>query len=362
MPATQEFRSDASAETPTVRQATAPRGPLLGPGGAFPVDPDQDPEQAAGDEGERPTLSSRQRGMLIAAAAVVAAVAITIPFLISGGSPAHAQTVAATPPTHAPLAPTPPPSEQASLAPGVFGSATTSAAPHSPSPHPSSARPTQPTQPTHPKPTRSTVSLPSPLGSWPLDGGWGTNDSTGAFDAVANGVSLTPNDGAVFNGSSSSITVSGPVLNTAAGGSFTVAAWVYLTNTGNFATAVSQDGTTNSGFYLQYSAPNKRWAFSRVAQDTAGSPGIRALSSAPPLTDRWTHLVGVYNAVTEELSLYVNGALQGTAKDTTPFAASGDLAIGRALFNSKPADWFPGQIKDVEAFNQALTSAQAAAL
>ncbi|MFG2525231.1 LamG domain-containing protein [Streptomyces sp. NPDC048527] len=189
----------------------------------------------------------------------------------------------------------------------------------------------------------------------------GTNDSTGAHNAVAKRVSLTP-QGAVFNGTSSSITTSDPVLNTAAGGSFTVAAWVYLTNTKHYATAVSQDGTTNSGFYLQYSSADKRWAFARVVHDTAGSPGIRALSSGAPVTNRWTHLAGVYNAMNGQLSLYVDGTLQRTAKDTTPFFAGGHLAIGRALFSSKQTDWFPGRIKDVEAFDQALTSAQVAAL
>ena len=366
MPTTQEPRSDASSGTPTIRWTNAAPGPLLGPGSVIPPLPDQAPDQGpeAGSEheGERPMQSRLQRRVLIAAVAGAVVGAVTIPFLVSGNSPAHAQPLPAVTVTHAPPPPSAsPPNVQASLALGAFGPATAS-----PGPTPSSPGPSRPSyspspSPAHPTATRQSVSLPYPAGSWPLGGTLGTDDSSGAHNAIANEVSLTA-QGAVFNGTNSSITTSGPVLNTAAGGSFTVAAWVYLTSTKSFATAVSQDGKVNSGFYLQYSVMDKRWAFARVAHDTAGSPGIRALSTSAPMTNRWTHLVGVYNAASGRLSLYVDGRAQGTATDSTPFASSGDLAIGRALFSSQQTDWFPGQIKDVEAFSQALTPAQAAAL
>lgn len=374
MPTTREPRTDAPAEPPTIRRTTTvPGGPLLGPGATFPPPPgyapDQGPDDGSEHEGERPRLSQVQRRALIAAVAGAVAGAVTIPFLVSDGSPARAQPLPAASQTYAspPSAASPPTAQ--SLAPGVFGSATPSPGPSRPqaSQSPGPSQPQAPRSPSsYPSPrttvTRPSVRLPNPVGSWPLGGGLGTIDSAGTHDAVANNVSITPTQGAVFNGTSSSVTTSGPVLNTAAGASFTVAAWAYLTSTKGFATAVSQDGKVNSGFYLQYSVLDKRWAFARVAHDTAGSPGIRALSTSAPVTKRWTHLVGVYNAATGMLFLYVDGKAQGTAKDTTPFASSGDLAIGRALFSSQQTDWFPGQIKDVKAFNQALTPTQAAAL
>ena len=93
-----------------------------------------------------------------------------------------------------------------------------------------------------------------------------------------------------------------------------------------------------------------------MASDTPNAPGIRALSAQPPALGNWTLLAGVYNASDHQLQLYVNGVLQGTATDTTPFAADdaeGKFVIGRALFNGQWTDWFDGRIADVMAFNQA---------
>jgi hypothetical protein len=204
---------------------------------------------------------------------------------------------------------------------------------------------------------------PSAIGSLALAGS--ASDGTGAQAGSVSGVSWGSVHGGcgVFNGTSSDVTTSGPVLNTAAGSSFTVSAWVYLTKDNGFATAVSQDGSVNSGFYLQYSLADNRWSFARVKGDsTADDTGVRALSTAPPALDTWTHLVGVYEGSSGQLRLYVNGTPAGTGTDATPYAANGDLAIGRAQFGGKPVDWFPGDISDVAVFDQALTASQIQAL
>lgn len=187
----------------------------------------------------------------------------------------------------------------------------------------------------------------------------------GAHPAAASNINwCIPQYGscAAFNGTDSDIVTSGSVLDTAPGRSFTVSAVVDLTAipaNGASATIVSQDGTYDSGFYLQYSGANKRWAFSRVADDTdAGPAGIRALSTSGPALNTWTHLVGVFNAADNQLRLYVNGVLQGTATDSSPFAATGDLAIGRAQFDGKSTDWFQGAAGEIKVYDVALTTAQ----
>jgi Concanavalin A-like lectin/glucanases superfamily len=165
-----------------------------------------------------------------------------------------------------------------------------------------------------------------------------------------------------FNGTSSAFTTSEPVLNTGPGGSFTVSANVFMTgyNTADdsFETIASQNGAVNSGFYLQYSGADKRWAFARVVSDTDGAAGIRALSTSAPVLDTWTHLAGVFDASDDQLRLYVNGVLEGTATDTTPFAATGPLVIGRGQFDGEPTDWFNGAANQIQVWNVALTSAQ----
>lgn len=217
-----------------------------------------------------------------------------------------------------------------------------------------------------PSPASPSSSLPSPVGWWKLNDGSGTTaaDAMNRNPAIATDAGWCDNC-ATFNGSSSYFKTAGQVLETGPGASFTVAASVYLTRipaNGAFATAVSQGGVYDSTFFLQYSGPDKRWAFTRAATDsnTSTDPFYRALSTSAPTLDQWTYLVGVFNGATDQMTLYVNGVAQGTATDPTPFVtpSTGRFVIGRALYKLKNSDFFPGDLRNVEAFQQALSSTQ----
>ena len=84
----------------------------------------------------------------------------------------------------------------------------------------------------------------------------------------------------------------------------------------------------------------------------------RSLSTSGPALNTWTHLVGVFNAADNQLRLYVNGVLQATATDSSPFAATGDLAIGRGQFDGQPTDWFQGATGEIKVYDVALTTTQ----
>jgi predicted Ser/Thr protein kinase len=200
-------------------------------------------------------------------------------------------------------------------------------------------------------PTPSTATGVPPVGHWPLDETSGTavRDTAGGHDATATGVtwSTEADGGALFGGTGSQIVTGGPVLETGEGHGFTVAAWVRLTAVpGTFATAVSQDADEASGFYLQYSSAEKRWAFAR--------PGVRAVSSTVPAAGVWTHLTGVCEGPDRRLRLYVNGVQEADVEDTNPIAANGPLAIGRASYGNQPVDFFPGLVREVQVFDRAL--------
>jgi hypothetical protein len=212
----------------------------------------------------------------------------------------------------------------------------------------------------------ATVSLPRPAGSWPLSTASSSTapDFAGHHPAAGSNTAWCPTRNcALFNGSNSEFVTRGPVLNTGPGKSFTVAAWVWLYSSpsGGFATFVSQDGATNSGFYLQFIGFNEnRWAFSRVSPDSGNPPSAyRAFSDAPAGIKQWTYLVGVYNGATQLMRLYVNGVLQqATALDPAPYSANGDFVIGRGQYNGQGSNWTLGDESHVEAFSTALSSAQ----
>jgi hypothetical protein len=119
----------------------------------------------------------------------------------------------------------------------------------------------------------------------------------------------------------------------------------------------SQDGTRLSGFFLQFSAQDNRWAFTMTAADADNAVPTRALSSAAPAINAWTHLAGVYDAEAGQLRLYVNGALQSSAAYSAGWQANGGLVIGRARWNGNPVDFFAGSVDEVRTFDRALTVA-----
>jgi len=227
------------------------------------------------------------------------------------------------------------------------------------------ASPRRAAHPPAPAPrTRPPVTLPAAAGWWKMDEGSGNvaHDSAGSHPATGTGTGWCGTKNCMtFNGTSSALVTGGPVVNTAPGHSFTVSAWVAMGAAvpGGLITAVSQDGAANSGFYLEYSGADQCWAFARVSTDVKSQPAApyRALGCTGSYTD-WTYLTGVFDATGNQERIYVNGKLEGTAKDPAPFAANGPLVIGRGQGSGGGINWWPDAIGNVEAFNTALTSAQ----
>ena len=214
------------------------------------------------------------------------------------------------------------------------------------------------------------MSLPTLAGWWKLydDSGTVAADAVpGAAPAVGSNITWCQTKNcAAFNGTDADFITNGPVVNTGIRASFTVAAWVWMYGApaaGGSAAIVSQDATTNSGFYLQFiqyaGASSGSWAFSRSSSDTSNPVGYRATSDQPAALRTWTFLVGVFNGATNQLELYVDGLPQhDIVNDPTPYAAAGGLAIGRALYGGQKANWYPGLIDNVEVWNTALSSSQ----
>ncbi|HET6215162.1 MAG TPA: LamG-like jellyroll fold domain-containing protein [Micromonosporaceae bacterium] len=206
-----------------------------------------------------------------------------------------------------------------------------------------------------------------PVGAWPLDETSGTTASdaggSGQTATASGGVSWTAGrigGAAAFNGTNGVLGTVGPVLRTDM--SLTVSAWVRLTGTYAHFTAVSQDGVRQSGFRLKYEGDIDRWGFEMVSTDDDAEVVHRAVSLGPPRYNVWTHLLGVYDKVAGQLSLYVDGVLQNTAAHTNPWHATGALQIGRAKWRGFLTEYWPGDIDDVQTFQGVLPADAIAAL
>ncbi len=140
--------------------------------------------------------------------------------------------------------------------------------------------------------------------------------------------------------------------------SYTVAAWVRLTDGAKHATAVSQDGERASSFYLQFNGDSKRWGFACPIQDADLAVGIHAQSAEPAALHTWTHLTGVYDAAAAEVRLYVNGKLVASRAYHGAWQGNGPLRIGRAKWIGNAHDWWRGEISDVVAVTGVLPESE----
>ncbi|MFF4599833.1 LamG-like jellyroll fold domain-containing protein [Amycolatopsis sp. NPDC001319] len=200
-----------------------------------------------------------------------------------------------------------------------------------------------------------------PVGWWKLDqtSGAGVTDSSGTGNTAAATNVAWADSAATFNGSNSEIATNGPVLNTAS--NFTVSAWVKPTAlTASFQTFVVQKASVMSGLYLEYDPGTHKWSFSRFGSDAANAPLYRAQSATAAQAGVWTHLVGVYESSTGAMTLYVNGAVAGTATDPTPMASNGPLVIGHGWYGGANGNYTNGSVSSVQAYSRALSAAEVA--
>ncbi len=196
-------------------------------------------------------------------------------------------------------------------------------------------------------------------GCWSLDEGSGTTsaDTCGSSNLTVNGdaawVAGQKGTALDFGGDGAYAETAAPVVDTTK--DYTVSAWARLDAlSDSWTTVVSQDGRqTANPFYLQYGQGG--FAFSL--------PGdVRAKYDITPELGHWYHLVGVRDQATDELRLYLDGALVATTVGGVDGVSTGPLSIGRAKYAGVKGDFWNGAIDDVRVYDRALSTAEVAAL
>ncbi|GAA3891977.1 hypothetical protein GCM10022243_66140 [Saccharothrix violaceirubra] len=196
-------------------------------------------------------------------------------------------------------------------------------------------------------------------GRWQLDGdGSDVADVPHPLTASPTGVSwVAGRDGQAAQLNGGVLTTAGPVVAT--NQSFSVAAWVKLganADPNGWYNALSQDGNRNSAFVLQYSGSTKGWVFDTPNADADGSGEAWVTSNQPAEKNVWTRLIGVYDAASGEIKLYVNGVYQGSAKRNTPWNAGGSLVVGRGKQTGASTGAFAGAVDDVVVYDRVLVA------
>ena len=200
---------------------------------------------------------------------------------------------------------------------------------------------------------------------------WSADENSGATlaDATGNGRPATLKGGYTwttghsgsavsFDGTTGEANAAPSALQTDR--SYSVAAWVKVTSPTTFPNAVGEDDAQRSAFFLRASGDPVQWEFV-VSTNPATSDHIRA-GSGSLTTDRWTHLVGVYDQAAGQARLYVDGELKGTQAVPKLWNATGATTIGRGRWNNANVNFWTGGIDDVKLYQGTLTQAQITAL
>ncbi|KIF67145.1 hypothetical protein HY68_36195 [Streptomyces sp. AcH 505] len=165
---------------------------------------------------------------------------------------------------------------------------------------------------------------------------------------------------------------SAPVVSTAH--SFTVSAWVNLTDASSSRMIVTAPGELAQAFALYYSSSSRSYVFHYTATDSATPVIVRsdAATVDPPLRV-WTHLAGVFTAATDgngnrtpqgdTIQLFVNGRAQGSpvnlrsaAPSYVPWNANKGLQVGRSIVRGTAGQYFRGRIDEVAVWQSALSA------
>jgi hypothetical protein len=144
-----------------------------------------------------------------------------------------------------------------------------------------------------------------------------------------------------------------------AGESFSASFWMKPTATANNSSPLNKhygtQGQKRPWYLFRYRDSND---INMIVRNASGAQAD--VSAGMNLLDEWHHVVGIYDAATDELRMYVDGQLRNTI-GSVPRGAygtnSGILEIG-----SHSGDYFAGKIDDVRLYNRAISGDEAATL
>lgn len=204
------------------------------------------------------------------------------------------------------------------------------------------------------------------VASWQMDenNGTVTADATpGKRNAALTGPTWTTGHtgaGLTFNGTSAYASNATTALQTDR--SYSISAWAKVTGTTTSRTIVAQQASARTPFALLAHPPLTEWEFAVTSADTASTYTRIGSGAGTLVNDRWTHLVGVYDAESGLARLYVDGVLKNTVTVGRLWLATGPTTIGRTWWNTAGGDYFGGAIDDVRLYQGVLTQDQITAL
>ncbi|WP_162907046.1 LamG-like jellyroll fold domain-containing protein [Allorhizocola rhizosphaerae] len=183
------------------------------------------------------------------------------------------------------------------------------------------------------------------------------NGVTGTFSGVTFSDSNTGPLGeraAAFTGGY--MTGSGASIDTSK--SYSLSAWVYLSEKAGNRQVVAVDAVRGSPFRFGYDNAADRWRMTVCDGDVDNPPCPGVLSTSTAALNTWTHLAATVDAATKAVKLYVNGQLESTGTASVLWKAAGPLLISRLKWNGGYTDGWRGRLAEVATYQRVLSPEQ----
>ncbi len=190
------------------------------------------------------------------------------------------------------------------------------------------------------------------------------NGHTGACTACPTVVAGHSGSGFMFDGTTRVDVGDGGAFDTSA---FTVATWVEYTSLSysSFECPVGKvlDATIYNSWELCYDMATGKWLYDTVGPMT-GSPAMYHFDELEPTSGPsvgvWHHTAMVWDGSTK--TLYIDGAVAGSAADPVSFAVGMPLSFGADIDYAAQSSPFVGVMDELRIYGRALGSAEIAAL
>lgn len=176
--------------------------------------------------------------------------------------------------------------------------------------------------------------------------GTALDESTGQSATLSGSAAWATGGGHTYLtlGATGRLTGPRPLLD--ANQSYAVMAWVRATTLPATSRAVvGGRGTRFSPYLLAYDGASRKVEFRVV--NAALNQGWVARSSAAITATTWVHVAGLYDSVTKQTHLYVNGLRQSSVPNVAEPAPSTELLVGANVWAGQAVAGWPGEVDDV---------------
>ena len=136
--------------------------------------------------------------------------------------------------------------------------------------------------------------------------------------------------------------------------SFAAAVWVRPTALESDMAALSVNGAGNAGFVLGYSSQDDSWMFKIPDTDFDEYSSTVVIGGSAPVEGQWTHLAAVYDAMNQQMYLYVNGHLVGDEVRDFAWGAQDRVQMGRRIDGGVYSEFWHGDIAEATIHDRVL--------